>query len=545
MSDLINKKYCLELEVLSPLHIGSGFEWARGSDFVQDKGKVFLLNHKLVQQKLDIDKFCSFLIDKDEKGLKNNLPGKLEDYSHKIYHYPPVINGDIRRFISGAFDNAPYIPGSSIKGAIRSILFKKWRNYETREDDVLGELKKGEDFLRFVKISDSVAKGTKLVNTKIFNLYKDGSSHNWKGGWKHSGKETNDVFKPSGFNTVYEVLAAGEKSFLTLAIADKVFTWLPQQPYYEQKSTLIDGGIEELFKIINAHTSSHLQKEIAFFEAHYSDKTDIILSSYRELLDLIPLNNRTCILKMAAGSGFHSITGDWKYQDYNATGIHETGKNAGKKKYKSRKIAIDNNRFMPMGFVCLRVLGADETTQYEKARVLKIKQQSSKIEETRNRMMAQRKKEEQERQAKLDEQIRVEEEERANEKERQANIIKFEQQKKAQLLEQKEREEIRKKGKEVKRKQYMQEGLKNKLNQADTFDKGAVIINDFVKTVGEIPESEHDTMFDWLKRVYAHHNLGKKQFKRDWGRNGKGNWGRVRSWVGSAIEREWFNEIVG
>lgn len=44
---------------------------------------------------------------------------------------------------------------------------------------------------------------------------------------------------------------------------------------------------------------------------------------------------------MSAGSGFHSITGDWQFSDYTNTEIWKDGRNAGKMKYKSRKIAVE------------------------------------------------------------------------------------------------------------------------------------------------------------------------------------------------------------
>ena len=71
-------------------------------------------------------------------------------------------------------------------------------------------------------------------------------------------------------------------------------------------------------------------------------------------------------MKMSAGAGFHSITGDWKYDDYDKTGERTDTNGAVKKKYKSRKIAEFNGKLQLMGFVKLRAINADEVEQAER-----------------------------------------------------------------------------------------------------------------------------------------------------------------------------------
>jgi hypothetical protein len=69
----------------------------------------------------------------------------------------------------------------------------------------------------------------------------------------------------------------------------------------------------------------------------------------------MPENGQSCILKMAAGSGFHSITGDWQFDDYSIDGVDTSRKISrgtlkNVKSAKSRKIAILNdNEFTLMG----------------------------------------------------------------------------------------------------------------------------------------------------------------------------------------------------
>jgi hypothetical protein len=92
----------------------------------------------------------------------------------------------------------------------------------------------------------------------------------------------------------------------------------------------------------------------------------------------MPENGQSCILKMAAGSGFHSITGDWQFDDYSIDGVDTSRKISrgtlkNVKSAKSRKIAILNdNEFTLMGFVKLTTLSEEEIRKNEQ---IKLQQQ--------------------------------------------------------------------------------------------------------------------------------------------------------------------------
>ena len=71
---------------------------------------------------------------------------------------------------------------------------------------------------------------------------------------------------------------------------------------------------------------------------------------------------------MSAGSGFHSITGDWQFEDYSRTGVWDFGRNQGKQKYESRKIAVYGEHFDLMGFVKLTAISEEEKEKERLAR---------------------------------------------------------------------------------------------------------------------------------------------------------------------------------
>jgi hypothetical protein len=252
---MINKKYNIEITVLSPLSIGAGAErdWVKGMDFVVKDGKAYLLNLKKMQHEgVNIESLTTHFADKNADAVLKLIAGKLDAVSDRIIDLPASSDNDIKSFIKNELSGKPIIPGSSLKVAVRSVIL----------DYLLG----------------------------------------------------NDATKKALFS------------------------------------------IHELFNIINGHTYDYISKEIDFFNKYnQAEYTQKIINNLTAISNQIPDDDENCnfcILKMSAGSGFHSITGDWQYEDYAKTGVW----NNGKQRYKSRKVAIHKDNFSLMGFVKLRVI---------------------------------------------------------------------------------------------------------------------------------------------------------------------------------------------
>ncbi|MCF6357415.1 MAG: type III-A CRISPR-associated RAMP protein Csm5 [Draconibacterium sp.] len=247
MNDLLNKKYNLELEVLTPLHVGAGQEkdWMKGADYIEDGNKIYILNHKKIAKEISANELSNFLVEKNDEGLKNKISRSLEEVSYKVFEKTASTDNDIKTFIKNGLTNKPIVPGSSIKGAIRSILLNYFidnpNNIDRRdkrfEEKVFGSPNNGDEFMRFIKIADAQFDKTELVNTKIFNLYKD--DNNFNGGWKKSGKQTNANFDATGFNTIYEVIKPSETGELSIALSDKAFDNFYKTSKPEKKNEIL------------------------------------------------------------------------------------------------------------------------------------------------------------------------------------------------------------------------------------------------------------------------------------------------------------------
>ena len=366
------KKYHIEMEVVTPLSVGAGNdnEWMPGADFVQKDKKIYILDlQKAMEQGVNIENLSNLFIKSDEKGICKLLGNKLELCAKYTFNSPASTSNSIKTFQRTQLYDLPVVAGSSLKGAIRSALFKYLRSTnETDNVSVFGTMNNGTDYMRFIHISDFVMPVTTLVNTKIFNLRIENGI--WQGGWKHRRSETTTKFRPDGFNTIYECVEPQKKGYGSIILEDNAFDLMLHHTdtnayvsHADKKKSLMQHGVEELFHIINDTTREYLRKEREFFDKYRAERSDEILDSIEQLMDMIPDNDNSCIIKMSAGVGFHSIIGDWKYEDYSNTGVWGTGENAGKQKYKSRKTAEYKGCLQLMGFVKLRILNQQEFEQ--------------------------------------------------------------------------------------------------------------------------------------------------------------------------------------
>ena len=552
MSEYLNKKYHLEMEVISPLHIGAGQEkdWMKGADYVIENKKLYKLNHKKVLSKISSDEFSTILLTKDDNALKRKIADKIEEVADEIFDAPISSENDIKSFIKNGLSNKPIVPGSSVKGAIRSIILNYLLNnskpFQLNEREIFGDSNKGDEFMRFVKISDVQFSRTDLINTKIFNLY--GLAPDLNGGWKHSGGrngKTTNRFDPTGFNTIYEIIRPEEKGTFSLSLSDKGFDNLKNDSNIriteeKKKSDIVHLDIKKhLFKIINEQTSNYIIKQIAFFKKYANNETDFIIDSLHRIKKQIPEDNSACVLQMSGGSGFHSITGDWQFDDFSIDAIdvndRNRGKLRGKSSAKSRKIATDGHTFELMGFVKLSIISEEIIAQRANEHKAKLKEDQLAEE---LRMANER-----------EEQDRVESvmlAKIASEKKAEEAIIEKERLEREELerLLQKKEDDLKnareanliKKESEIER--IVTKGL-DELSTLNDFDKGKKIIEQYFKAL------ESDLITDEVQvrflEIFIEHCI-RKSNKR-WKKAGKQDWVLVVKWIGKEMVQQWFDSM--
>ena len=177
----------MKLETLTSLHIGSGDMLQKDSDFVFGKDAngypvVYVINPRKVLALIGEENVDAWTVaienGRSTKDIVKLYAPKatITDYSlHAIDSYLSSPAQQIKEFIRDGFDR-PYIPGSSIKGAIRTAVlssiaqamnetdfFKNVKNKgyitpNTLEAKVFGK-NPNNDVFRYVRVSDAFATG--------------------------------------------------------------------------------------------------------------------------------------------------------------------------------------------------------------------------------------------------------------------------------------------------------------------------------------------------------------------------------------------------
>jgi len=381
MNETLNLDFDFTMRVITPLHIGGMQEkhLVEGLDYVQEKARIFFLDLGKLCESISPQEVSEYLAGIRQGGIGKCLQINRINLSSVASRELSgiTVEKEIKAFVKDGLYGKPYIPGSSVKGAIRSIIFgslnesgKNKVNGKDLEKKLLGNF--SSDVFRHIKIGDGAADAITYMNAKVFNLLADQDSNNWKGGWKHELRYGGSrSFNSSGFVFTYECLCPNQSVSLPLRITrpqsaytnnlknwskketEKGLKGNPLRPSFDQIMT--DNPQETLFAIINSKTTAYLDREIQFFQQYPVSETDIIVQELNRIRALIPTDNKYCLFRMSHGSGFHSISGDWQYEDHDKTGLWRGGRHKGKKKYKSRKFIFTQEgrgyHFAPMGFV--------------------------------------------------------------------------------------------------------------------------------------------------------------------------------------------------
>ncbi len=179
--------YKLQLKVISPLFIGSGDVYNR-TDYIRNpkEKKVYLLNKRKWIQFLDrfklYDNFMKQIIENSSNLDIYEWLKKLEIKKDKLFdeislmadnifdisHLEQFKNHEIHSFIKNA-NNEPYIPGSSIKGAIVTAVLSSILKNEQQNQKKFGnwkdDIKKIKNNEEAIKINDEIMKN--LLNYEI------------------------------------------------------------------------------------------------------------------------------------------------------------------------------------------------------------------------------------------------------------------------------------------------------------------------------------------------------------------------------------------
>lgn len=377
----MNKSQRYQITILSPLHIGSGRKLMRGFDFEYD-------DRNRQTSVFDLDEICELLSDNRQAidELSNLTGGRdssilnlvrkyhLESRLQKSRRYSlQSFSRELLEYIRDGFGN-PLIPGSSIKGSIRSAfayhlfngLDDGTKRYllegvrrERRDKFAASKIEErlfGKDpmfdLFKAMTITDAACAPAdlNLGNTKVLSLSQYGGWH-WKKGYKE-----NDMEIPVEFlrpDTRCETTVRFDDFFISDPNAREVLQF--DRKLYPDFSTLN--------RTINQLSRNLMNSEMKFIEANDPrDELRMITDFYARLERQIPDDSQGCVLRLGWGSGWTTMTGNLleEHQDYleNFRAQFRMGRRGMPQFPKSRKIFMQGNRpETVMGWIKMEMLG--------------------------------------------------------------------------------------------------------------------------------------------------------------------------------------------
>ncbi|MXV77062.1 type III-A CRISPR-associated RAMP protein Csm5 [Candidatus Poribacteria bacterium] len=284
----MKQKY--KLETITPVHIGSGETLNHIDGYYADRKWYRIdLDKVLTHPNTDINGLTSEMSQRDFRwsnyfSRHNMNAADLSTYSLLCAHSPGTT--DIREAIKSV-GNRPYIPGSSIKGAIRTALLSDLINHKENQrlfDNSSAHLNKeigkgsrayrrnetpakrieemalgkdpNHDLLRALQVSD-----TEPLESDALAI---------ETAWTVTLNQNNQLEQKIEGNTEYknyvEVIQGGQSLTFTLKIDD----WLFDDPAYDKLgfNDTQYGAIQSIFDVCYWRNNALIDKEIEFYDSH-------------------------------------------------------------------------------------------------------------------------------------------------------------------------------------------------------------------------------------------------------------------------------------
>ena len=364
-----NKTESWTISLLTPLHVGDGNALEAGMDFIEQHGQLEVIDSEETFRQLQDNPYAL----KELGHERFNWGNFTRQYGIRLFtSYSMGVKGAdkpqrVRSFIKDGFAR-PYLPGSSLKGSLRTAFLAKMVSLSNvkpymgkskkRADDYLDKLAGGNpqhDFLRGFHVSDSLSVeipkvGIMAREIKYFNLQSPD-----KAGWKNfSNRRTIDSYREA-VGVFVETLEPGVN--LTVCVSLDGSLSDPDQrdkaglPAFSQVQ-----DFESMCSLINEQSLKMALSEKEFFSAYSSPgkaAAGFYQNLYEKIKELSP--RQGFIARLAWGSGWKGMTGDWMDESMLRDARQKFFKrsNLDMPFPKTRRLAIDEHGIpsLPLGWI--------------------------------------------------------------------------------------------------------------------------------------------------------------------------------------------------
>ncbi|GAB4183691.1 MAG: hypothetical protein Kow00108_20900 [Calditrichia bacterium] len=388
----MNNIYYCRLKTVTPVFIGSGnyynnnldYKFENNAYYFFDLGYVFSkleeqndiqmiqkLSDEVIQKKFSLENFCKeAAIDFDRVVYKKVHLRKFTNKIGKFYRNGLAI---------------PFVPGSSLKGAIRTALLKYFIDQESKNDitkflpnddvkkqdlDLLKHIfgpDSNANIMRCIQVSDAkfASEDLKIIDSRIFNLLAEGYGYlqlNFKENKQKKGKGKKKTHSPTqwylGTPNIMEMLKENAKSTLFTISLDTYLESHWKELFGNNQRKLPSN----LLSVLKKYAIEKIQEEKIFFKRHGHHKA----AEFYNMLENMQKNtsdNQT-LIRVGWGGGWNFMTGNF-LDDQSKNHLRRMF-NLGKKGHpvfpKSRKLITDgdNEPYIPPGWLMLELITKEE-----------------------------------------------------------------------------------------------------------------------------------------------------------------------------------------
>lgn len=324
-------KKTVKIETLTSVHIGSGEVLQIGSDFVKGKmGDDYVLAVVSPEKVLNLigeEHLQDWVVAIERKESTGNVVkrfapnAKVGDFAKRIVlEWSEAHERDTLKEHIHNGQGKPYIPGSSIKGAIRTAMLaslaenvngaerkidasangKKKANANKVEKELFGS-DPNNDVFRFLQVGDAYFGDCYTVSARMVNVNERTSRGFW------------DVSKPQ----LIEALCPEDETEFEMKLNIEGYNKSREECSTIGDLPMIMSSYENLFETINEHTISLLDFEIDYWRERSdmddSDKVECYLEKIESIKNEAQNcgKGKECVLRIGHGSGWNFITGGW------------------------------------------------------------------------------------------------------------------------------------------------------------------------------------------------------------------------------------------
>lgn len=359
----LQERFNLQIEVLSPLHIGSGQTLIRDLDYIVQNNTTYVLDQQrffdwAVPDEDDIPD--ALMQGKPGDLLRSYKASELDIFQYRMQGAPE--KQELRSHIKDPYGH-PYIPGSTLKGMLRTAFIwgvytvrnktpdlarrghsRSWAG-QTIEREVMGR-NPNYDLFRAVQVSDSTPAGLDAMRVLGTQIYPTGQGKNQ--------------------GVIVDVEAVREETTFYATLAIDLYGFQNQEAATLLSWQKKDEWLRYIVPFCQDFSRVRLLQEAEYYKTRDDVKT--VRSFYRQLIDIYQkLDDNQFIAQIGWGTGWTSKTlnnllrGDEHafarlVQQYRMRGFHSGSYKTGMEFPRSRTLVRHQGRLVrPMGWVLVSV----------------------------------------------------------------------------------------------------------------------------------------------------------------------------------------------